>query len=112
MRDNICRLFLLPLVGALASPLWAEEPPSPETRTALRQLGQLRAGLGFKEKEQDPVRVSHLYLQAAQAFQRAGDKDEANAALAAGTLAARSLRASWLHPKGAVAMTFLPGDRQ
>src|SRR3954454_9637351 len=113
MKSTIRGLALLTLVWPLATVgLRGDEPQRPYTaRAAFRQLGNLRAGLAFKAKEQHEVlRAAHLYLHAAQAFQRAGD--EAGAALAAGTLAARPLRATWPHSCGAVAMTFLPGDRQ
>jgi WD40 repeat protein len=57
------------------------------------------------------LQAAHLYLQAAQAFRRAGD-DEYRKALVAGMLAARPLRATWVHEGRPVAMTFLPGEKQ
>jgi WD40 repeat protein len=86
----------------------------PDPRDSFRQLGKLRAGLAFKtlQEKRDPVTAGLLYLQAAQAFERGGDAEEARNAAAAGVFTARHLRATWPHPEGAVAMTFLPGDRQ
>src|SRR5262249_25809133 len=77
------------------------------------RLGRLRAGPAPKAREeQSGLRAAPVSLQAAQAFRQAGDEEEAGAALTAGTLAARPLRAAWPHPRGAIAMTFLPGDRR
>src|SRR2546423_69509 len=112
MKSTICGFALVWPLATVG--LRGDEPQRPDTaRAAFRQLGNLRAGLAFKANVQHEVlRAAHLYLQAAQALQRAAYQEESGAALAAGTLAARPLWATWPHFCEAVAMTFLPGDRQ
>jgi WD40 repeat protein len=120
-RGRLLLLIALPLAlgGAVAGdpPPAKERGPRPADAPAaartFRQLGQLRAGLAFqaREEEREPLKAAHLYLQAAQAFHRAGD-DEFRKALVAGALAARPLRATWVHEERPVAMALLPGEKQ
>jgi WD40 repeat protein len=106
-------IFLLGTV-LIAGAAAAREPvPSAEARAGYRERGRLRAGLAFKarEEEHDSLKAALLYVQAAQAFQRAGE-DEYHKLLLAGVLAAQPLRWSWPQEQGAKAAFFLVEHRE
>jgi WD40 repeat protein len=106
-------LVLLGAVPAIPLALAKEAAKKADASRGYHELGRLRAGLAFKahEEEHDSLKAALFYLQAAQAFQRAGE-DEYHKALMAGVLAAQPLRASWMHKRGATAAFFLAEDKQ
>jgi WD40 repeat protein len=108
-RQTLLVLWALPVAAALGGAAKGAAP-----HDGFRQLGKLRASLAYRalEQERSPVKASLFYLQAAQAFGRAGDHQGQQRALVKGLVAAQPLRASWVSSRWFVAASFLPGDKQ